>query len=376
MRIGITLLTRPGQNIWNSGIDQNVYHLADLLTEIPFVEEVVLINTGDQDRPPCEAGPTGERFPLVSLTDVVDHIQVAIEMSGGLPAEWIARFRARAGKIVFHACGQPYSALIEPSTFDRPGFFSDPERCDEVWLLPKDLPFAPMMRALHRCPVREVPYLWSPIFLEQSIRRFEAEGLAFGYREGALSSGKIRAAIFEPNISPIKMGIIPYLICDAMERQMPGSIEHVSLLNTNHMREQQSFVQMMHNSKLYRDGKVAITQREHFASVMGSRANIVVSHQLSCLQNYLYLDALFGNYPLIHNSPIFSDAGYYYSGSDIGEGVSALQRAYESHDRDFAEYSARSRALLARLSPFDRANRDAYARRLLALSGTVGSRAA
>ena len=45
---------------------------------------------------------------------------------------------------------------------------------------------------------------------------------------------------------------------------------------------------------------------------MARGANIVVSHQLDCPQNYLYLDTIYGGYPLIHNSLHFSDIGYYY----------------------------------------------------------------
>jgi hypothetical protein len=45
MRIGISIITTPGHNIWNNGIGQNVYHLANTLARIPFVEKVFLINS-------------------------------------------------------------------------------------------------------------------------------------------------------------------------------------------------------------------------------------------------------------------------------------------------------------------------------------------
>ena len=376
MRIGISLLATRGHNLWNNGIGQNVYHLAGLLEAIPFVEHVVILNAGDHPEAPENSAGPGQRFPLVALHDAVDTIDVAIEMAGGLPLEWIARFRARGGKLVFHNCGHPYAGLIEPSTFAVQGFFADPQRCDEVWILPKDEAFGPMLRALHRCPVHEVPYLWAPVFLEGTVAAFADEGLSFGYRPGSLASGQAVAAILEPNISPIKMGVIPQMICDAAERSAPGTLAHVRFMNGQQMTEQHSFVHFMRNSLLYQQGKVAIDQRDYFARVIGQGANIVVSHQLTCAQNYLYLDALHGNYPLVHNSPLLGGAGYFYPGSDVESGAAALIDACLHHDARLDDYAARSRALFARHDPGARANRDIYARRLLSLTGHAQARAA
>jgi hypothetical protein len=368
MRIGISILTHTGHNVWNSGIGQNVYHLACLLERIPFVERVVLLNCGDQDNPPGDSGDIGRRFPLIALREATDAIDIAVEMSGGLDTEWVARFRARGGKIAFHICGQPYAALIEPPIFKRSGFFSDAERCDEVWLLPKDRPFTAMLRSLYRCPVFELPYLWSPVFLEDTIVRARQDGLQFGYRPGTLASSAAVPAIFEPNVSPIKMGIIPFMICEEIERSDPAALGHVHFLNGKHMAEQLSFVFLVENSELYKAGKLSIGARDYFSFVMARGANVVVSHQLDCPQNYLYLDAIYGGYPLIHNSEFFSDIGYYYPKSDIQAGADMLQLARREHDRNLDTYGARAHRAIEALSPVNPRNRDAYARRLIALS--------
>ena len=368
MRIGISILTHDGHNLWNNGIGQNVYHLASLLESIPFVERVVLLNCGNQNQPPAASGELGKRFPLMSLREASDEVDVAIEMSGGLDPEWSARLRARGGRIVFHSCGQPYSALIEPSLFNRPGFFSDAERCDEVWLLPKDWQFATMIQSIHRCPVFMLPYLWGDVFLKANVREAEAEGLSFGYKRGMLSSARICPAIFEPNISPIKMGLIPYLICEEIERVHPSAIQHVKFLNGKHMAGQHSFVFLMENSDLYKTGKVSISERDYFARIMAQGSNIVISHQIECPQNYLYLDTIAGNYPLIHNSPLFSDIGYFYPESDIKAGAEQFYRAVREHNDNLSSYAARSARTIAAVSPANRNNRDAYARRLIALT--------
>jgi len=215
-------------------------------------------------------------------------------MSGSLDSEWCKLFRARGGKIAFYNCGQPYAALIERSVFDRHGFFGDAERCDEVWLLSKDGQFGAMMRGMYRCPVHEAPYLWSPAFLEETSKKAEKEELRFGYRPGSLMSSPSAPAIFEPNISPIKMGIIPFMICEEVERGDPSAIGHVHLLNVKHMTSQHSFVFLVENSDLYKRNNLTPGERDHFSHVMARGANVVVSHQIDCAQNYLYLDAVAG----------------------------------------------------------------------------------
>jgi hypothetical protein len=366
MRIGLSILTHEGHNIWNNGIGQNVYHVACLLEAIPFVEKVILINTGDQNQPAGDVGDIGQRFPLVSLHEAVDLIDIVIEMSGGMDVEWLNRFRARGGKVVFHNCGQPYSGMIEPTIFNKPSFFSDPERCDEVWLLPKDAIFTPMMHALHRCPIHTVPYLWAPLFLEKTIADLDGlYKLPFGYKRGMLD--KAKPAIFEPNISPIKMGTIPFMICEAAYSQSPERIEKVFFMNGHHMASQRTFIQLVERFDLYKDGKLTIAARDFFSHIMGTGGNMVVSHQIDCPQNYLYLDALFGNYPLIHNSPMFDDVGYYYPDSDITEGLAQFRLALAEHDANLDFHASRNARKIESLNPLNSVNRDAYAKRLLNL---------
>ena len=376
VRIGISILTREGQNIWNNGIDQNVYHIASLMETIPFVERVILLNCGDQKHHPANSQALASRFPLVALAEASDAVDVAIEVSSSVDVEWAARLRARGGHVVSYLCGQPYSSIVEPTTFGRPGFFGEAQRGDEIWVLAKDAPFKAFLRQVHRCPVYEVPFLWSPVFLEDVASAIQQDGLTFGYVPGSLRDHGAHPAIFEPNISPVKMGLIPFLICEDAYRVAPATVSKLSFMNTRQLSEHPSFVTLIGSSKLYQDGKALLDGRDFMAKVMALGANMVVSHQITCPQNYLYLDALHGNYPLIHNSPLFSDVGYYYPDSEIGAGVACLQQAVAEHDRELADYSARAARRIASVSPFDRSNRDAYARRLVALSNKTNRKGA
>ncbi len=65
---------------------------------------------------------------------------------------------------------------------------------------------------------------------------------------------------------------------------------------------------------------------------------------------------LLGDYPLIHNSEFLRDYGYYYPAFAADEGGRALIDAFARHDQQLEAYSAKNKALIARLAPTHPAN--------------------
>jgi hypothetical protein len=377
MRVGISVITHAGQNIWENGIGQNVFFLARLLRGLPGVESVILINCGDQETVPPQAATEAAEFPLMRAREATDLIDIVIEMAGALDPEWVDYVRARGKKVAFMACGHPYGRITEPNVFARGGFASRPDRFDEIWILPMFGQYAPMLRTIHRCGVFVTPYIWSPLFLEKSIAAHRGETAAFGFDPACLADGGgLRAAIFEPNISVTKAGVIPMLICDEAYRRVPRSVREVKVLNTLHMVEHTTFNFLANSLEIVRAGKALFLSREEFAPFMAGNADLVVSHQWENDQNYLYLDALYGGYPLVHNSPWLFEYGYYYPGFDVDTGAAQVLAAAASHVDNLVTYAARARSLIAGLDPAAGANREAYARRLLHLWPASGRSAA
>lgn len=369
MRIGISVLTHAGQNIWENGMGQNVLFLARLLQRIGFVESVTLIDAGDQPSMPPQVDLAAMGLAFGRARELTDALDVVIEMAGALDVQWLSYFRACGGRVVFHCVGQPFAALAEPIVFTDKGHFSKPERCDEVWLLPKDEAFAPMMRTMHRCPVFEVPYLWSPQFLAQRVAEVEAAGHRFGYTPRTAQQPGFRVAIFEPNISVVKSSSVPMLICDGAYRADPAAVTSMQVLNTLHIKDHPTMLYLANSLDIVRQHKAIFHGRHDFAGFMVQFADAVVSHQWQNDQNYSYLDALYGNYPLVHNSPWLRDAGYYYPDFDIAAGAAQLQQAVRNHDRQLDDYRARSQRVFDAVDPLNPANVDGYAQRLLNLVG-------
>ncbi|WP_325101122.1 DUF2827 family protein [Paraburkholderia kururiensis] len=363
------MLTHAGQNVWENGLGQNIFYLAQLLRALPFVRSVVLLNCGDQTQLAPGARDLAPDLPLVPPREAADLVDLVIEMGGGLDTEWLDYIRARGVKVVFFCCGQPYVGLAESAVSGRPSYFSRPERCDAVWILAKDRAFIPMLGALHRCPVYEVPFLWDSMFIERRRAEAEAAGLAFGYQPVAGDTPRaLRVAMFEPNISVVKCCLVPMLACDAAFRAVPAAIGRMHVLNSAQMREHPTFSFLLASLALQQHGRVQVEQRHDFVGYMSQHTDTVIAHQWHNDQNILYLDALHGAYPLVHNSPWLAGTGYYYPDCDIPAAAAHLLHIAREHDRAHETYRRTAQDFLAQFSPRAPHNLSHYARRLMQLT--------
>jgi hypothetical protein len=367
MRIGISILSHQGHSVWENGLVQNVVFLAQSLRQLPFVDEMVLIDAGD-------GTPLPEEFLqltpgcTVLRQEQVDHLDLIIEMAGGLDVAWLARQRERGAKVVWYVAGQPYVGLVEPQIFKKPGFFTQVDRCDAIWVLPKDASFAPLLRTLHRRPVKVAPYLWTPQFLEHRRAVVAQQGIQFGW-QAAPRSDAWRVGMLEPNISVVKSSAIPMLACDAAYRQRPQAIQHMLVYCSLHLAEHRTMLHLANSLDLVKQHRATFLGRHDVVTVLACQLDAVVSHQWCNDQNYLYLDVLYGGYPLIHNSPWLADAGYYYPEFDIHAAAQALLRAHETHAANLPSYTAQANRVIKGLNPLNPENVLAHTRLVLELFG-------
>ncbi|MBI0159182.1 hypothetical protein BGI05_08990 [Snodgrassella alvi] len=360
MRIGISVITHANQNIWENGMSQNIIFLVQSLKAIPFVKSVDLINVGGQPGMAEQIDLSLFDLRLLSEQEAEDAFDVIIELAGALNPQWLALQRARGKKVVFYCVGQPYVGLAEFNVFEKPTSFPPVDRSDEVWVLPKDKDYIPMLRTMYRCPVHVTPYLWDPMFISRRKQEISEHGFYFGWR-GNLQDGvktPLNVAIFEPNISVVKTSSIPMLACDEAYRAEPQSIGMMHVLNTLHMKDHLTMLYLANSLNLVKDHKACFYGRHDIAGFMSQHANAVVSHQWCNDQNYLYLDALYGDYPLIHNSPWLKEfgAGYYYPDFNAAEAGRQLIFAWQHHEENLGNQRQASQALFKATSPLTEAN--------------------
>jgi hypothetical protein len=114
-------------------------------------------------------------------------------------------------------------------------------------------------------------------------------------------------------------------------------------LKTNH-----EFLSIIKTFDLYKDGKITAESRYQTAFVLTQYFDVLISHQILNPLNYLYLDAAYLGYPVLHNATLCKDLGYYYDNSNTKQGAEMLNYILTEHDKNITEYHEKNNKVLER----------------------------
>jgi hypothetical protein len=367
IRVGVTIYIRKGfQSLWENGIFQNCLFLVQLLKEAPHVGEVYLVmGGGDGTETDAKAFLADSPVPLISMDQAAHSVDVMIEMSALLGLDWAKAFKEKGGKIVTMRVGNDYVIDIERMVFDKPsGFLITGIPLDEVWTIPEyERSCLPYYETALRAPVTLMPHLWAPDVIDRAKVNL-AEGLSFGYETGRK---RWRVGIFEPNICMVKTCQIPMLVTDCAHRLDPNQLEKMWVYNSLQLKEHAVFQQFALSLDIVKHGRGSFEGRFPVFELLAKDVDAVVTHHWENGQNYLYYEALYGGYPLVHNSTFISDCGYYYPDFDCETGGQVLIDAKAQHDGNIATYRQKADAFLKTLHPTYAKNVEIHDRALLRL---------
>ena len=192
------------------------------------------------------------------------------------------------------------------------------ETCDidEIWISPH---FSYSLEYYKICYQKDNihigPYIWSDIVIKGT--------QAASYNKG----NKLKVGICEPNFSFIKNCMIPLCICEKGEQY----IETVRCYNTENLRNNNYFVNFASNLKIHKEGRALFNDRFKMNDILDT-CNCVISTTQECDLNYVFLECFYLGIPLIHNSKMLEEYGYYYPGLDINKAVEQIERVVEGHD--------------------------------------------
>jgi Protein of unknown function (DUF2827) len=373
INVGISIFASADASIWNSGLNQNIAFLIMAFRKLECVQKIFLINGGDATTLSKDLQFEALDVELVRPEQVTEQVDLVIEMGATLPLEWLKILKTQGKRVVGFHVGQPYIGQAETAIFNRSGgapFNGAP--WDEVWLLPQYMhSAAAMLQTIYRAPVYAMPHIWSPYFLDGQIQARPDMKFRFGFQPSSNSGAKKawRIAIFEPNISVAKNCFIPMLICEAAHRSNPNVVGHMMVLNSVHMKNHPTFQQFAIHLDVTRAGRASYEQRISFLDCMvGQSMDAIVSHQWENAQNYVYYEALYGGYPLFHNSSVMKEAGmgFYYPEFSAKQGAVELIQAWNQSELDWTEYKSRARQYLQTVLPDHERNLCAFQTRLMA----------
>lgn len=351
LRIGITIgLQHEAETLWNNGVKQNAVFLAEALKHCPNVGSVVLVNTTSV--PITDALPWDlKRWPTVAFEAAKDNVDVLIELGGQIDAGQTDYLKRRGARLVSYCCGFEYIHAMESIVFGRPlwgqNLFIN-QRYDDIWMVPQvDHISRSYFEVLRRQEARAVPFVWSPVFLQERTRDLPEQGV---YQPRGTAPRRL--SVMEPNINVVKFCLYPILIAEEAYRARPAAIERLQVTNADRIaKESMEFITLMNQLDIVRDHKAVFLGRHETPRFLAENTDIVLSHQLENPLNYFYLECCWQGFPLVHNATLCPDVGYFYEGNDARAGKTRVLEVIDQHDAARLEYRTTQRALIARYLP-------------------------
>jgi len=319
LNIGITFnnTVSLAQAIGSNGIAQNVKFFYDLLLKIGHKPYLLVPQPVEGKR----IEMAGKAYKAYTMKQVVSskeptHLLCEIAVSVHENDRRILREHFGAKVVAIKYGHSMYMDMEEmcyaPGRMKGQLYNSKP---DEVWASPHFTKAFSYWETIFDAPVKICPFIWEPDFLSGEPEMIRKK--------------RPNVYVMEPNISVLKNALIPMAIIEDMYRKAPETFEAAFIVNGRHFNEQPYFLDSIvrNFSCFLADAKKAFfTPRAPFADVFKER-DVLIGHQMGCELNYLYMEALYRNIPLVHNSPAYRDVGYYYEDCEVFEGQKQLKAA-------------------------------------------------
>jgi hypothetical protein len=357
MKIGITLGLKDNQeSIWTNGIKQNVLMLTHLLKNSEKNYEVCILNSMNIDL--TEKPSYLDGVDIHYFNDKFLEMDLLIVMGAQIFDYQLETFKKSGPnkKVVSYKCGNNYvihmeNILFKPSEDKK---FQYERQYDEVWYVPQqDEVNSGLYKTLYRTNAFAVPFIWSEKFLFESVREIHK-----GFKEGKYTKDwqydttkeKKILGIMEPNLNIVKFCLIPAMIAEESYRTIEGRrhIEKLRITNATTVSKHKEFMSIIQTFDLFKEGKISAESRYQTAYMLTQHLDVLICHQLLNPLNYLYLDAAYLGYPVLHNAPMCKDLGYYYEGSDTVEASKILNYILTEHDKNIDEYNEKNDKVLQR----------------------------
>lgn len=355
LHIGITIgLRQSDETIWSNGIKQTAVVFAKLLKASPKRHKVTLVNTSMV--PITKQIPWDLlQYPTLQFDVVKDELDVLLVMGGAISQESLDALKARGTKVVSFRLGSEYFVSMERIIFDQKSHDARPVHLvgfDQMWLIPQvweaNHAYLQVLHQLSPAQLKQVPFVWDPMFIEDYAMTQQLVDKG-EYRPRA---GPKRLSCFEPNINVLKTFIYPLLIAETVYRQSPHDIAYMSVLGSQHFRENEEFLGLIEHLQIVTTkGKCYFEDRYITPWFLAMHTDVVLSHQIFNPLNNLTLEVAWLGYPLVHNSHMCPDLGYYYEGFDVAQGAQMLSHAIHKHDERWEAYREQSRATIAQYLP-------------------------
>lgn len=348
INIGITLSIDPTESLFTNGIRQNVIILRELYEKCDGVGDCYIINTSGKQLPDDPSLPLHPfRKFIIDLKDVKKYCNFVVVAHGSLlPGEY-KELHESGIKIVKLLLGNLFSMFNEQILFknkdDYYGVFKKNSGfIDKTWVSKHFYRDRYFYETLYDCETKIAPYVWDSRFIEKSNENYK---LNHGKSSEYQPSGKKEKHIlnFEPNLNMVKVCTQAIVVLERFYKQNPELVGDSYFFNTSMIKEKKDFIDFVKDLKVYKSGRASFEGGIAIINALGKYGDIVLATQNQNELNYLYLDAAWMGYPVVHNSSMMKEIGYYYEENNAQQASETLLQICQGFDGYYEKYKEESR---------------------------------
>jgi len=350
---GITLfLKEPDKDsLFTNGIRQNIILLREMFEKCSNVDKSYIINTATNAADLKYTGTLWEKYSqhIITLEQAKTMCDLVVVAHGSLHVGQYEELRLNGKCIVKQILGSELSMFNERILFDVPpgGLYARNNNVSAVWMSPhfyqRDRFF---FETMYNCPTYVGPYIWDPRFINEHVELVKKGDPNYTGLYVPSSSVSKKIATMEPNINMVKTSTMPIVISELLYRKYPHLIKDVKIFGAAKIKEKKDMIDFAKDLDVYKAKKMTFEARYPIVWSLYKHVDILLCHQTACELNYLYLDAAWLGWPVVHNSPMMPDIGWYYPENNANiamEQINYIANNFESKDYPNNGYVMRSR---------------------------------
>jgi len=348
MKIGITLDMSVA--FWANGMQQNIVFLYSLLQ-----------NAGNEcyyityKKPEHELHKGHKGMMLQDLLkDDNEVLDVLIIAGFDLLPDMYKRLKKRNKKlkiILIHYGNKMIDdfthAAVGPESNREPIAISS--FIDEIWTSPHYGFAVNYLKTYYKNDnVKIAPYIWDSFFVDEKIEELKDKGLNPEFNQSM--SNKI--CVFEPNKNFSKNCVIPLMICERFNQLFGNELSSINIFCCEKIRKRKFLIKYVNQLNIGKQKDLLFFNNRWGAIEACCKfGKTVLSHQTFNELNYSHFEKLHLGLPLIHNSAMLENVGYYYPEFDVDMGAKQLKNAMQNHASTINDYKKDAKTFLREFSP-------------------------
>jgi hypothetical protein len=330
-RIGL-FVKKTDSNFTNGCVQQAVF-IKELLTSLGFVCEFVTIQPEFRIFPDIQ-----EPIKLINKHTNIEHFSLFLFISLHLNTieetqidVW-KLIKSKDIKCVNLICGNLFVLHQEEFVFGHHDIMKNhigvENMYDEYWVLEMYPFLVDYIKLYTGSPVHLVPYVWNDTILKKYMKKNNLD-LDLDYH--LVNRNKLNIVIFEPNMSTHKSSLVPLLIAENYYKKYGKLLNKVyvfsgkKILTEQHNQNFVSSLSISKNNKLEAYDRVIMPEAFKIIRESNHYINVVVSHNILNNLNFLHLELLSLNIPIIHNCEPFKENNLFYTDSHMSDAIGLLE---------------------------------------------------